>query len=80
MSYIEAVADLFRARPGEWIDGMTIAQSGGIYAWRSRISDCRTQLGMTIENRERRVGRRIVSEYRFVPRQPLQPSLLDRSA
>ena len=38
---------------GAWIDGRELATIGGSYAWRSRISDCRTQLGMQIENRQR---------------------------
>lgn len=61
------VAAYFKARPNTWIDGMAIAQIGGCYASRTRISDCRTQLDMTIENRQRREGRRVISEYRFVP-------------
>jgi len=29
------------------------------------VSDVRTQLGMVIDNRQRRVGKRTVSEYRY---------------
>jgi hypothetical protein len=61
------VAQLFRARPNQWIDGLVIAEIGGAYASRTRISDCRTQLGMTIENRQRKVGKRTISEYRYRP-------------
>lgn len=68
-TYTQAVADLFRSRPGEWLDELEIARAGGAYAWRSRVSDVRTQLGMVIENRQRKVGKRTVSEYRFL-RQP----------
>jgi hypothetical protein len=64
-TYVEAVADFFRRRPGQWIDGLTLASVGGAYAWRSRVSDCRQKFHMSIENRTRRVGRRVVSEYRF---------------
>jgi hypothetical protein len=67
LTYRDAVAHYFKAHPGAWIDGNLLATMGGCYAWRSRVSDCRTQLGMTIENRQRKVGRRTVSEYRFVP-------------
>jgi len=66
-TYRDAVAEHFRAHPGIWLDGMAFASVGGCYAFRTRISDCRTQLGMQIENRQRRVGRRIVSEYRYLP-------------
>lgn len=64
-TYRDAVADLFRARAGQWIDGLELARAGGAYAWRSRVSDVRTQLGMVIDNRQRRVGKRTVSEYRY---------------
>lgn len=66
MTYTEAVASHFRAHAGEWIDGLSLAQIGGAYAWRSRLTDVR-RLGMTIENRQRRVGNRVVSEYRYAP-------------
>ena len=59
------VAHLFRSRPDTWIDGLEIAHVGGAYAWRTRLSECRSQFGMVIENRQRRVGRRVVSEYRL---------------
>ena len=73
------VEDYFRARPDQWIDGLAIAQVGGAYAWRSRVSDCRT-LGMNIENRQRKVGEVTVSEYRFVPARPVsQPRLFETS-
>ena len=73
------VEEYFRARPDQWIDGLAIAQVGGAYAWRSRVSDCRT-LGMNIENRQRKVGEVTVSEYRFVPARPIsQPRLFETS-
>jgi hypothetical protein len=46
---------------------MALAELGGQYAWRSRVSDCRLTLGMTIENRQRKVGKRTISEYRYRP-------------
>lgn len=74
----DAVADFLKARPGQWVDGMTLASIGGAYAWRSRISDARRELGLTIENRQRRVGRRVISEYRYLPPvAPQQASLLE---
>lgn len=65
--YLDAVSAYFRARPGQWIDGMELAKVGGCYAYRTRISDCRTQLGMCVENRLRKVGERTVSEYCYRP-------------
>jgi hypothetical protein len=67
-AYRDRVAGLFRAAPGAWIDGLTVASRGGAYAWRTRVSDCRVQLGMVIENRVRTLtdGSK-ASEYRYMP-------------
>jgi len=59
------VAYLFLAHPNEWLDGLRIAQVGGAYAWRSRVADARREYGLRIVNRQRRIGRRVVSEYRL---------------
>ena len=67
LTYRDAVAALLKSRAGEWVDGLELAKVGGAYAWRSRCADCRTQLGMDIENRQRRIGKRVISEYRYVP-------------
>lgn len=78
VTFRDRVADYLRGNAGQWVDGLVLQHIGGAYAWRSRLSDCRTQLGMCIENRQRKVGDRTVSEYRFVPRaEPVQASLLD---
>ena len=66
MSLTARLADYFRSRQGQWIDGRELAQVAGAYAWRSRCSDVRRQ-GMPIENRQRKVNGYTVSEYRFVP-------------
>ena len=68
IAYRDKVSGLFRASPGTWIDGLTVASRGGAYAWRTRVSDCRVQLGMVIENRVRALenGSK-VSEYRYMP-------------
>lgn len=86
LGYRESVAAYFRARPGQWIDGLVFEGIGGKYAWRTRVSECR-KLGMTIDNRQRqrhdlacvsRAGGECncrpytVSEYRFVPTPPAQ--------
>jgi hypothetical protein len=65
-TFTEKVARMFKANAGLWLDGMDIARYGGIYCWRTRVSECR-QMGMAIENRQRRAGRRIISEYRYNP-------------
>ena len=70
LSFRDRIEQYFRERPHRWIDGMELSHVGGCYAYRTRLSELRTQCGMTIENRLRRVGRRVVSEYRFVPPEP----------
>jgi hypothetical protein len=67
-AYRDKVAGLFRASPGAWIDGLTVASHGGAYAWRTRVSECRVQLGMVIDNRVRTLtdGSK-ASEYRYTP-------------
>lgn len=77
-TFRDRVAEHFARRPGQWIDGLELAQTGGAYAWRSRISECRTDLGMAIENRQRRCGRRCISEYRYVPA-PVSRARADRA-
>ena len=61
------LAAYFRARPWQWIDGLELGTVGGGYAWRTRKSECCRHLGMRIINRQRKVGRRTVSEYRYEP-------------
>ena len=67
LSRRDLVAHLFKSHPGVWLDGREFAKPGGVYAWRTRIAECRTVLGMTIKNRRRKVGRATVSEYRYTP-------------
>ncbi len=79
LTFRDRVADHFREHPLVWFDGLALAALGGAYAWRTRVSDCRTELGMHIENRVRPEGRRKVSEYRYVP-PPQQTDLLQSAA
>lgn len=66
-TYRDALAAYFNARPNEWIGGLELARVAGAYAWRTRCSDCRTQLGMNIQNRMRTLENGVkVSEYRVV--------------
>jgi hypothetical protein len=64
------LATYFHARPGQWIDGRTLATVGGLYAWRSRVSELRrAPYSMRLDNRQRRVevdGHKVtISEYRY---------------
>lgn len=52
---LERVAALFLRKRGMWIDSSELAQVGGRMAWRTRCSECRTLLGMEIQNRVRTV-------------------------
>lgn len=69
--FTAAVAAYLHARPNQWVDGHTLMQVGGTFAFRTRVSEARKRYGMTIENRVSRVqrdGRRwVVTEYRYVP-------------
>lgn len=77
-TYTERVANLFRRWPNIWISAIEIENVGGRQGWRTRVSECRRQRGMTIENRQRWVPRHLdrgglevagyrLSEYRWVP-------------
>lgn len=71
----DRVAHLFRDRAEVWLDSRLLEQVGGRCAWRTRISELRTQMGMTIENRQRRNVLEngdvtVLSEYRYVPARP----------
>jgi len=68
----DTLARYFQQRPNVWIDGVALEAIAGRYAWRSRVSDCRRELGMDITNRMRRQtdanGKRwTTSEYRYTP-------------
>lgn len=66
-TYRDAVAGYLMARRNQWVSGLDLAKIGGAYAWRTRVSNCRTELGMTIENRVRTLESGVkVSEYRLV--------------
>lgn len=72
MSRTQAVADLLRAAAGGWVDGRRLAEVGGLYAWRTRVSDCRrSPFSLVIVNRQRTITQPdgtafTVSEYRLV--------------
>lgn len=71
-SLAEKVAQHFVEHPNTWIRAEVFMGIGGRCAWRTRISDCRKKLGMTIENRTQTVinedgSRYTTSEYMYVP-------------
>lgn len=71
-SYTDTLIALFTSRPGEWIDGLTLARVAGAYAWRSRCSDARRKLQAagrgTIRNKQvRQPDGSVRSLYAFEP-------------
>ena len=77
----EAVAGYLRSRPNEWCSVYALMQVGGAMAWRSRISECRTQLGMRVDCKIERDGNGVaVSYYRFVPKAAPEQARLEMHA
>ena len=72
---LQVLAEFFRKRSGQWVDSIELELIAGRCAWRSRVSECRTKLGMTVENRQTRIKKKdgfaVLSEYRFLPHEPL---------
>ena len=66
-TFRDRLAAYLLQRPGIYIDGLELANVGGAYAFRTRISELRTQLGLDVRNRQRRVGKRVISEYAYFP-------------
>lgn len=65
-SLCDRLAAFLKARRGQWIDGRELALVAGAYVWRTRISDLRRPpYNLDIENRQRREGRCVISEYRL---------------
>lgn len=64
---MQQVAEFLKQHPNTWIPAVEFEQFGGRQAWRTRISDCRLKLGMTIPNRCYKKDGYTVSEYCYVP-------------
>ena len=80
--YRNAIAHHFRAHPGTWVSCYTLMEIGGALAWRSRCSECHTQLGMNLERKETRDARGVKTTWRrYVPPSvPVQANLLERAS
>lgn len=66
-TFLAHVANYLKGNPNQWVSAYVLMEIGGKMAWRTRLSECRTILGMTIENRQRKVGAQTVSEYCYRP-------------
>jgi hypothetical protein len=66
-TFRDRLAAYLLQRPGIYIDGLELAKVGGAYAFRTRISELRTQLGMDVRNRQRKRGHITISEYAYFP-------------
>lgn len=80
-TFRDKVAAFLKQHEGRWIHAVEFEAVGGRQAWRTRIAECRTHLGMNIENKVERVTRSdgskyTRSSYRFVaPRGQMELSL-----
>lgn len=68
----DAVAAYFTAHPHVWIYMTQLEEVGGRGGWRTRISDCRLELHMDIQNKQTRDVRvdgsiLVRSFYRYTP-------------
>ena len=77
LAFREAVAQVFRAQPNRWLSAYQLMQVGGALAFRTRVSECRTQLGMDVINKVERDANGVAqSFYMYRPAAALhQPAL-----
>lgn len=69
----DRVAAHFRRYPNRWVHYEKLMELGGRLAWRTRVSDCRKELDMAIENKIDRDKKGVAdSYYRYVPRKSEQ--------
>lgn len=54
MTYLEPTANYFRRHQDQWISAVDLTKVAGLLAWRSRVSELRTKLGMQITNKQER--------------------------
>lgn len=75
MSRRDHVAALLRSRPNQWVSVYDLELVGGRFAWRTRVSECRTQLGMEIRERCKVLPNGVREPHRmYVPPPPAEPA------
>jgi len=76
--YRDRVAAYLQAHPRERVSAYTLMEIGGVLAFRTRVSECRRQLGMTITNEVvRQPSGRATSYYTYVPKEPVPADLFE---
>lgn len=65
MSSLQNTAALFRANRRRWVSVTYLIEVGGWCRWRTAVSECRTKLGMRVENKLERKDGRVQSFYRY---------------
>lgn len=61
------ILELFKARPGVWIDVHELAHVGGFASWRSRVSEARQIVVQAGDGSIEWNNNSLDSAYRFVP-------------
>lgn len=69
MSATERTAAFFRRNRKRWVSALLLLRVGGALAWRTEVSRCRTDLGMTIDHKSERKGGKVLSFYRYSGKQ-----------
>jgi len=68
MSRRDSVARIFRRNYRRWVSAIDLLRPGGLLAWRTEVSRCRTELGMRIEQKTHYTKRGSRSFYRYLGR------------
>lgn len=81
ITFRDAVAERFKAQPNTWISAYVLMQVGGALAFRTRVSECRTQLGMIVENKVVRDENGVATSfYRYVEPAKSLIELMERAS
>lgn len=68
MTALDRTALLLKRNRGRWLNALVLARAGGLLSFRTRVSECRTVLGMDVQNKVERSKRGARSFYRYVGR------------
>jgi hypothetical protein len=74
VTFRDHVAAYLRAHPNEWVSAYVLMEIGGTLAFRTRVSECRRDLGMPITNQVVRDERGVATSwYRYAPTPEQRP-------